>query len=146
MQCQHLYNQYARHVANDTTISPRAVLLSSILDSFEAILKMLLETVKAARSQDATSAFHHQYRSETISKVEEYGRLACWLLDESQRQIIMQADENLYFDSQNSCLSGEMLLITMLERLTHGVFSKGTIDVISIYTACLENIVSNPVI
>lgn len=106
---------------------------------------MLLETVKATRSENATDAFDHQYRSKAISKVQEYGRKACWLLDESQRQIITQADEDLYFNNQNSCLSGERLLITILERLAHGVLSKGTIDVISIYTACLENIVSNPV-
>ena len=123
-------------------LSRRAVLLSSTLDSFEAILMMLLEAVKANRSQHA---FDNQYRSKAISKVQEYGRKSLWLLDESQRQIITQADENLYFDNQNSCLSGERLLITILERLTHGVFSRGTIDVISIYTACLENLVSNPV-
>ena len=140
VQCQHLYNQYARHVASDTTISRRAVLLSSILDSFEAILKMLLETVKADRSKPALNS---QPRSRAIIKVHERGRKACWLLEESEEQIIMQADENLYFDNQNSCLSGERLLITILERLAQGVFSRGTIDVISIYIACLENLVSN---
>lgn len=140
VQCQRLYVEGAQLVANDTTISRRAVLISSILDSFEAILKMLLETVKVSWPG---LRFKDQHRPEATSRALQYGRESCELLEQSKEQIIMQADEDLPFVNQNSCLSPEKLLITTLERLVHGVSSNGTIDVIGVYKACLENLVSS---
>ena len=95
-------------------ISARAKLLSFIPDSFEAILKMLLEAVKESR-QDVN--FENQRGSKEISRTQQYGREACKLLEQGRDQLIMQNDEILAFEAGESYNSPENPLISILERL-----------------------------
>ena len=127
-----------RPLGHKAEISPRAKLLSFIPESFVAILKMLLEAVKECR-QDIN--FENQHGSKEISRTQQYGREACKLLEQVKDQLIMQNDEILPFEE--SYYSLENPLITILERLVNGVFTTGTIDVIGVYKACLEKMVSS---
>ena len=137
MQCHRSDGGVNQLVAYGLTISRRAVLLISILNAFEAILKMLVEAVKESRQGQK---FENQRRSNARKRAE----MPCEILEHSRKQLILQADEDLPFVNEKSCLSPEKLVITVLERLVHGVFRNKNIDIIGVYKACLENIVSHP--
>ena len=142
----HLGVHYRRSVdsnseANQDAIGTYAILLDSIVDALAAVFRMLIETVRVMRLD------HTVMRSKNESKSLEnapnnFAHQACESLVQARDQLIVEANRVLPDGELDLIASPEAIIVTLMERLINGVFGDGVVNVIGIYDAVMEHLVS----
>lgn len=99
---------------------------------------MLVEAVRDVRQvrQDGTTQ-----RSTCGKKVLSSCGEACKLLEQAKNELISEATGAAPGENIGPVLTPEAILILLMERLVHGVFRDGSVDVINIFEECLEHLV-----
>ena len=120
--------------APDNAISESAILMSSIINALGAVFTLLLETVRDVR---------HGSPSECSKKVIRAFHITVGHMKDARDELIMEASGMAIGDHIGPVLTPEAILIMLMERLVCGVFGNGNIDVINIYEASLEYLVSD---
>ena len=126
-------------IDQEDAISEHAILLASMVDALGAVFNMIVEAVRDARIGRKAS----QGKTALASKVSSYGEEACSLLETARDELIKEATGSVAGENVGPVLTPEAILIMLMERLVHGVFGNGTVEVIAIYEECLEHLVSS---
>ena len=122
---------------NRDTISASSILLNSIVDTLIAVYQMLISAVRATR-HDAEG------KKECMQSAVSYGNEALWFLRAARDDLIAEANDILHTATASVVPSPEGLVIMLMERLVSGVLDRGTVDVLRMYSACFEHLVSQP--
>ena len=135
----HLGVHYRNAVSSDSgalqdAIGTYVVLLDSLVDALKAVFHMLIETVRLIRL------------GRTVMDLEkgtkDFADQACKLLTQARDQLIIEANRVLPNGQVDLVASPEVILVTLMERLIRGVFGDGIVDVIGIYGAVMEHLVT----
>lgn len=122
------------HVEKDAT-SESAILLSSMVDAFGAILNMLLEA--------AGDVIFDTKVLKCGENVSESFKEAHRLLQMARDELIVEASGVADGEHIGPVLTPEAILIIHLERLIRGVYQNGNVDIINILEECLEHLVGS---
>ena len=136
--CSHaVYNDQCGAWLNQDAIANGAILLAVMVDALGAALRMIVESVKALRDRD------EEVDNIVVpdSKIAEHGKDACELLKNARDQLIREAAGRDKNGDIGPVVTPEAIAITLLDRLSFGVFHQGTLDIIHLYEACLEHLV-----
>ena len=142
----HLGVHYRNGVSSDSggiqdTIGTYVVLLDSIVDALKAIFHMLIEMVRIIRL-DHTVLARGNISTALEEGTKDFADQACTWLVQARDQLIVEANRALPDGQFDLTASPEVILVTFMERLTRGVFGDGIVDVIGIYGAVMEHLVS----
>ena len=120
---------------HEDAVAAGAVLLAVMVDALGEILQMVVETVQCLRSDSPRLK---------DSALFEHGKEACELLKAARDQLIREADGRDKNGNVGPVVTPEAISISLLERLSSGVSSCGTIDITNLYEECLEHLVGLP--
>ena len=109
-----------------------------MIDALGAIFKMLVAAVRESRSGHSTDP-----NVEPWQRALRYGRKACKLLEKARDKLIAEATGSAPGQDLGPVITPEAIMIMLLERLVHGVYGSGTVDIINIFEECLEQLVSD---
>ena len=123
--------------ADRNMISASSILLNSIVDTLIAVYQMLISAVRATRHDP-------KGEKECMQSAVSYGNDAIRLLRIARDELIAEADNILHTATASVVPSAEGLLIILIKRLVRGVLDGGTVDVMKMYTICVEHLVSQP--
>ena len=140
----HLGVFYQRRIVNNgaeelkSAISDCAILQATMIDALGAIFNMLVAAVKESR-------FGHSpdQKAEVWQRALRYGDEACKLFEKARDKLIAEATGSAPGEGLGPVITPEAILIMLLERLAHGVYGSGTVDVINILEECLEQLVGD---
>lgn len=121
-------------VEKDAT-SESAILQSSMVDAFGAMLNMLLEA--------AGDVIVDTKVLKSGKKVAESFKEADRLLQMARDELIVEASGVADGEHVGPVLTPEAILIMHLERLIRGVYKNGNVDIINILEECLEHLVGS---
>ena len=118
-------------------VADGAVLLAVVVDALGAILRMIVETVRALRDLDENGddIMGPSWR------ISEHGKDACELLQEARDQLIKEAEGQDNNGSIGPVITPEAVSIALIDRLASGVLHNGNFDIIHLYEECLELLV-----
>ena len=125
-----------------TKVAGGFILLASIVDSLGSIFCMYVEVARYASC--SLPERDHGLLS-TSFKLDAYKKEALDLLETAHSQLVSEADGS-GDDSRNTVgpvLTPEAVSIALMERLVSGMFQRGSVDVVKVYEACLEQLVSD---
>ena len=114
-------------------ISDCAILLSSLINAFGAINSFLVESVR-----DLVLDSEQPKCGKKASKTFKEAQRA---LETARDELIVEASGIATGEQIGPILTPEAILILQMDRLVHGVFSSGNVDIISILEECLERLV-----
>ena len=109
-----------------------------MIDALGAIFNMLVAAVRESRSGHSADPKVGPWQ-----KALRYGRGACKLLEKARDKLIAEATGSAPGEDLGPVITPEAIMIMLLERLAHGVYGSGTVDVINILEECLEQLVSS---
>ena len=98
---------------------------------------MFVAAVRESRSRRSNGS-----NVEPWQRALNHGKEACKSLQEARPKLIAEAAGSTSGEDLGPVITPEAILITLLGRLTHGVYGSGTVDVINILEECLEHLVS----
>ena len=119
-------------------ISEDAVLLSSLVDAFAAIMIFLSEVVK--------EIFVRGKPVRVGEKALKWSKIAKDLLQKAKEELIVEASGVSSGEHIGPVLTPEAILIMHLERLVCGVHGNGNINIISMLEACQERLVRSTIV
>ena len=125
----------------ENDISESAILLASIVDALGAIFNMIVEVIRAARSEQGN---RKDQQIPLGKRAATYGSEACRLLKATRGQLIAEAKGIAQGETVGPVVTPEAILIMVMGRLIRGVYGTGSVDIINILEACLEQLVSRP--
>ena len=123
--------------SNKDGIANGTVLLTVIVDAFESILRMIVETLKALRIREEIT----DDMMGPSSKVTGYGKEACESLQLARDQLIKEVDGQNRNDDIGPVITPEAITIALFDRLASGVLHDGALDIILLYDEYLEYLV-----
>ena len=125
---------------DEDAMADGTILLSAVVDAFGSIIHMFVEAVRYVKSSHdikKTSSL----MADTFA-VSRHAEESVRLLEQARGQLIREADGRDENDTIGPVLTPEAITITIIERLVSGVYHSGTLDIIGLYEACLEHLVS----
>ncbi|KAL8753758.1 MAG: hypothetical protein Q9184_005330 [Pyrenodesmia sp. 2 TL-2023] len=125
----------SREVHYEDDISNSAILEKSMVSALRAIFSLLVEAVREARLAPSDRP-----GDVLPDKVARYGNEACRLLTKARDQLIAEATGTTPERNVGPVVTPEAILIKTMDRLAHGVYGSGTVDVINILEECLEQL------
>ena len=130
-------DEHTKEWSNKDGIANGTVLLTVIVDAFESILRMIVETLKALRIREEIT----DDMMGPSSKVTGYGKEACESLQLARDQLIKEVDGQNRNDNIGPVITPEAITIALLGRLASGVLHDGAFDIILLYEEYLEYLV-----
>ena len=109
-----------------------------MIDALGAVFNMLVAAVRESRSGNNTDRNVEPWR-----RALRYGNEASKLLEEARNKLIAEATGSAPGWDLGPVVTPEPIMIMLLERLAHGVYGSGTVDIINIFEECLEQLVSD---
>ncbi|KAL8920827.1 MAG: hypothetical protein Q9208_005999 [Pyrenodesmia sp. 3 TL-2023] len=125
----------SRQVEYEDDISSSAILEESMVSALRAIFSLLVEAVREARLASISRP-----GDVLPDKVAHYANEACRLLTKARDQLIAEATGTTPERDVGPVVTPETILIKTIDRLAHGVYGSGTVDVINILEECLEQL------
>ena len=114
-------------------ISESAILLSSMVDAFGALLNMLVAAVSDVMGDTK--------QSNCGRKVLKSFNEARELLETARDELIVEASGVAPGEHIDPVLTPEAILIMHMERLVSGVYKGGNVNIVNILEECLERLV-----
>lgn len=108
-----------------------------MIDALGAIFNMLVAAVRESRSGHSTDPNAEPWR-----RASRHSKKACKLLEKARDRLIAEATGSAPGEDPGPVITPEAIMIMLLDRLAHGVYGSGTVDVINIFEECLEQLVS----
>ena len=108
-----------------------------MIDALGAIYNMFEFAVRASRSTHAADP-----NAKMWLKAFSWGDEACGLLEKARDRLIAEATGSAPGEGLGPVLTPEAIMIMLLERLAHGVYGSGNVNVINILEEYLEQLVS----
>ena len=109
-----------------------------MIDALGAVFHMLVAAVTESRS-----GFSNDPAVKSWRKALRHGEEASKLLEKARDKLIAEATSSASGRDLGPVITPEPIMIMLLERLAHGVYDSGTVDVINAFEECLEQLVSD---
>lgn len=119
-------------------VSDCAILLSSIVNAFGTINNLLVEGVR--------DVILDSKQPKCGKKASKSFREAKRALETARDELIVEASGVATGEQIGPVLTPEAILILQMDRLVHGVYSSGNVDIISILEGCLERLVGRRIL
>ena len=119
-------------------ISDHAILQATMIDALGDIFSMLVAAVRESRSGHSPDP-----KVKPWGGAMRHGKEACKFLNQARDKLIAEATGSVPGKDLGPVITPEAIMIVLFERLAHGVYGTGTVDVINIYEECLEKLVSH---
>lgn len=122
----------------EPAISDHAILQATMIDALGDIFSMLVAAVTESRSEHSPDP-----EVQPWGRALRHGKEACKFLNQARDKLIVEATRSVPGKDLGPVITPEAIMIVLFERLAHGVYGTGTVDVINIFEECLEKLVSH---
>lgn len=120
-------------------ISEHAILQASMIDALGAIYNMFESATRASGSTTHAADPNSKMWRQAFS----FGDEACNLLEKARDGLIAEATGSAPGECLGPVVTSEAIAIKLLERLSKGVYSSGSVSIVNVLEECLEQLVSD---